>query len=193
MEYAGVLQGIAEVAIGLTGFAGIAAGLGYRVHAPWSEQDKKRLESVIMFGIATIYACFLPYAVHFLGTNDPWRIASMLCLVIPCRALYAQYKVLRFSPAGYSIAAFGVLIGLEFIVICLLLCIIFEFVIAQQAFGFYLCSVLIILSLACFLFYRLLQTSFSHNAVVANTNASGPQDQQTQLNNAEPISDDLNF
>ena len=38
MESADILQGIAEVAIGLAGFAGIAAGLGYRARGHGQNQ-----------------------------------------------------------------------------------------------------------------------------------------------------------
>jgi hypothetical protein len=39
MQYADILLNIAEIGIALAGFGRIAAGLGYRAHGEWSEQE----------------------------------------------------------------------------------------------------------------------------------------------------------
>jgi len=134
MESADILQGIAEVAIGLAGFAGIAAGLGYRARGSWSEPDRKRLIAVILFALAAIFACFVPYAIYHLGFESPWRIASFLCLYTPLRAFYSQYKIVRYI----------VIFGLS----------------GRYEFGIYLTATLLTLAISSFLFYRLLETSF---------------------------------
>jgi len=159
MESADILQGIAEVAIGLAGFAGIAAGLGYRARGSWSEPDRKRLIAVILFALAAIFACFVPYAIYHLGFESPWRIASFLCLYTPLRAFYSQYKIVRYTPSGYSRAAMKLLFGLEFILLTLLLIVIFGLS-GRYEFGIYLTATLLTLAISSFLFYRLLETSF---------------------------------
>jgi len=160
MESADVLQGIAEVAIGLAGFASIAAGLGYRAGGSWSEPDRKRLVAVILFALGAIFACFCPYAIFHLGYEDPWKIASMLCLYIPIRGLYSQYKIMRYSPEGYSVTAMYLLTSLEISVILLLLSVIIGLG-GSYEFGLYLSATLLTLAISAFLFYRLLETSFS--------------------------------
>jgi len=173
MESADILQGIAEVAIGLAGFAGIAAGLGYRARGSWSEPDRKRLVAVILFALGAIFACFCPYAIYHLGYKDPWAIASILCLFTPVRALYTQYKIIRFSPTGYSWAAMFLLTSLEIAIMLLLLCVILGFG-GEYDFGLYLTATLLTLGISSFLFYRLLETSFNDN--VAKQRASIKQD-----------------
>lgn len=159
MESADILQGIAEVAIGLAGFAGIAAGLGYRARGSWSEPDRKRLVAVILFALGAIFACFGPYAIYHLGVDSPWRIASILCLYIPTRGLYSQYKIIRYSPTGYSWSAMWLLTILEVAIILLLLVLVLGFG-GQYEFGLYLSATLLTLAISSFLFYRLLETSF---------------------------------
>lgn len=160
MESAGVLQGIAEVAIGLAGFAGIAAGLGYRARGAWSEPDRMRLIAVILFALGAIFACFCPYAIYHLGYDNPWRIASVLCFYTPVRGLYSQYKIIRYSPSGYSWPAMWLLCALEISIILLLLVVALGMG-GQYDFGFYLTATLLTLAISSFLFYRLLETSFN--------------------------------
>jgi len=160
MESASILQGIAEVAIGLAGFAGIAAGLGYRALGSWSEPDRKRLVAVILFALGAIFACFSPYAIYHLGFDSPWRIASVLCFYIPAQGLYTQYKIIRYHPNGYSEAAMWLLAVLEIAIILLLLVIALGWG-GQYDFGLYLSATLLTLAISSFLFYRLLETSFN--------------------------------
>ncbi len=167
MESAGILQGIAEVAIGLAGFAGIAAGLGYRARGSWSEPDRKRLVAVILFALGAIFACFSPYAIYHLGADSPWRIASILCLYIPIRGLYSQYKIIRFSPNGYSWSAMWLLTILEVAIILLLVAVALGFG-GQYDFGLYLSATLLTLAISSFLFYRLLETSFDNRVNSSN-------------------------
>ena len=166
MESADVLLGIAEVAIGLAGFAGVAAGLGYRARGSWSEPDRKRLVAVILFALGAIFACFCPYAIYHLGFENPWKIASVFCLYAPLKGLHIQYKILRYSPKGYSGFAMILLSSLE-IAIVLLLLIILLGVGGEHDFGLYLSATLLTLAISSFLFYRLLETAFSQEQPVA--------------------------
>ncbi len=178
MESAGILQGIAEVAIGLAGFAGIAAGLGYRARGSWSEPDRMRLVAVILFALGAIFACFCPYAIYHLGYDSPWRIASILCFYTPVRGLYSQYKIIRYSPNGYSWSAMWLLCGLEVSIIVLLLVVALGMG-GQHDFGLYLTATLLTLAISSFLFYRLLETSFNSDLPKRNPNHEDSVESET--------------
>lgn len=165
MESWDVLLGIAEVAIGLAGFAGIAAGLGYRARGgSWSEPDRKRVVAVILFALGAIFACFFPYAIFYLGYEQPWKIASLFCLYAPLRGLHIQYKIIRFTPNGYSWSAMVLLGSLEIAIVILLLIVILGYG-GDHDFGLYLSATLLTLAISSFLFYRLLETSFTEDAL----------------------------
>ncbi len=164
MESADVLIGIAEVAIGLAGFAGIAAGLGYRARGgSWSEPDRRRLVAVILFALGAIFACFCPFAIYHLGHENPWIIASVFCMYAPLRGLHIQYKILRANPSGYSSSAMILLGFLEIAILALLITIVLGFG-GDHVFGLYLSATLLTLAISSFLFYRLLETSFTDDS-----------------------------
>ena len=134
--------------------------MGYRAGGSWSDPDRKRLVAVILFALGAIFACFCPYAIFYLGYKNPWKIAIILCLFTPVRGLYTQYKIMQYSPEGYSITAMCFLTGLEVSVILLLLSVILGLG-GNYEFGLYLSATLLTLTISAFLFYRLLETSFS--------------------------------
>lgn len=71
MESGSILESIAEVAIALAGFGGIAAGLGYRARGDWSLHDQRRLAWLATFGLVVAFSCFLPAVAHHLGSPAP--------------------------------------------------------------------------------------------------------------------------
>ena len=141
MESAGVLESIAEVAIALAGFGGVAAGLGYRARGTWSPDDRLRLVLLAAVGGAVVFACFLPYAIHHLEITSPWRLSSLLFL--PISVAFLVYIVWRVSPyprgfpAGYSRIAAVVTVVTQLAITLLLLIAAFGDV-GTQVFGFYL-------------------------------------------------------
>ncbi len=170
MESASVLESIAEVAIALAGFGGIAAGLGYRTRGTWSPDDQARVILLASAGLVVVFACFLPYVTHHLGSTAPWRVASALFLVILTGGLLYQVWFFRRRikgapgesrrlPVAYSrIATWLILIS--WILASALL---FTVVIGSagpREFGFYLSAVLLTLVQASAYFVRLLITSF---------------------------------
>ena len=160
MESASVLESIAEVGIALAGFGGIAAALGHRARGIWSPEDRLRLILLASFSLGVVFACFLPYVTHHLGSTAPWRLASTLLLPGPTSALlYQVWLNRRGLPVGYSrIAAsllFTSLIGSS----TLLLTAALGYA-GPREFGFYLSAVLITLFQASLVFVRLLITSF---------------------------------
>jgi len=191
MESASILQGIAEVAIGLAGFAGVAAGLGYRARGFWSEPDRKRLVAVILFAMGAIFACFMPYAIYYLGVESPWRIASVLCLYVPIQGLITQTKIIRFSPNGYSWPAMWFLTSMEVAILLLLLTVSLGKG-GNYDFGLYLSATLLILAISSFLFYRLLETSFSSGVDGGNKVDETPNDDSTD-SDGKNLSESVKF
>ena len=163
MGSAGVLESIAEVAIALAGFGGVAAGLGYRARGTWSEDDRLRLILLAGVGGAVVFACFLPYAIHHLETTPPWRLSSLFFL--PISVAFLAYVVWRVSPypggfpAGYSRIMAVVTVANQFAITFLLLVAAFGDV-GTQLFGFYLSATLLTLFQAFLFFIRLLVTAF---------------------------------
>jgi hypothetical protein len=78
VEHEGLLIGIAEISIALTGFAGVVIVLGRRSSGPWPLADQFQLRSLIENGLLVVLAALLPFAV-LLHTPEPsviWRVSS---------------------------------------------------------------------------------------------------------------------
>ena len=74
----GLLIGIAEISIALTGFAGVVVVLGRRASDPWPEVDRFRLRSLIENGLIAVLAALLPFLVLQLSESPEaiWGISS---------------------------------------------------------------------------------------------------------------------
>jgi hypothetical protein len=78
VEHEGLLIGIAEISIALTGFAGVVVVLGRRPSGPWPLADQFQLRSLIENGLLVVLAALLPFAV-LQHTHEPsviWRVSS---------------------------------------------------------------------------------------------------------------------
>ena len=160
MEPASVLESIAEVAIALAGFGGIAAGLGYRARGEWSPEDRYRLIVLASASLAVVFSCFLPYVAYHLGSSTPSRMASVVLLPIATFALlYQVWRNRRGLSAGYSRVA-ALLVFIAQILSSILLFTTALGYAGDRAFGFYLSAVLLTLFQASLFFIRLLVTSF---------------------------------
>ena len=168
MESASILQTIAEVAIGLAGFGGIAAGLGYRTRGTWSDQDRTRLLQMVVSSLLVVFACLLPYAVYHLGGQQPWTQSSALLVLAPAwflffqwRRVFAQARPGRvYVRSGFSAALAGALVLMNLVAMLLFLTSAVGFATPARAFGLYLSAVLLLLLAAAAVFVRLLATSF---------------------------------
>ena len=80
MPEEGILIGIAEISIALTGFAGVVVVLGRRASGPWPEVDQFRLRSLIENGLIALLAALLPFAVQQFSENPTviWGISSAI-------------------------------------------------------------------------------------------------------------------
>ena len=168
MESAAILQTIAEVAVGLAGFGGIAAGLGYRVRGEWSDQDKTRLTGMAVSSLMVVFACLIPYAFHHLGLPAPWTFSSILLiwgpawfLSIQVRQVYAWSRSRGlYIRAGFKPSFALMLTTANVLALLLLVVSSLGFTTPDRTFGIYLSAVLLLLFAAAANFLRLLRTSF---------------------------------
>jgi len=170
-----VLQSIAEVAIALAGFGGIASGLGYRARGVWSREDRSRLVGMVQASLFVVFASYLPFAIMSLGVSATWRVASAVVLVPHAGSLVQSFRlIIRFARSGtpsttatsmagssgsYSITAALLSLACQ---LCALVLLILAAIgaVPDREFGLYLSALLLILFVACALFVRLLVASF---------------------------------
>jgi hypothetical protein len=161
METSEVLLTVAEVAIALAGFGGIAAGLGYRSRGSWNEQDRFRLLVMVSVSLTIVFACLAPFTLQNAGVDAPWRIAGGLLLLVPIGNLVIQYRLFRHGmPPGFSVwTTLSILAsnlgGMTFIVLIL-----FDLTGKYAEEGLYLAAVVLLLFSPAILFLRLIITSF---------------------------------
>ena len=160
MQYAEILLNIAEIGIALAGFGGIAAGLGYRAHGEWSEQDQIRLIAMALTSLAVVFSCYIPFVIHHLGATSPWRIAAGCFFFVAAIGLFEQVRLNRDGIASeYSRIAAAVIFLSQSTSLILLSCIALGYG-GTREFGLYLSTVCLALTQASILFVRLLFTSF---------------------------------
>ena len=160
MDSFGVLLTVAEVGIGLAGFGGIAAGLGYRVHSNWSPEDRMRLIFSATTSLQVVFASLVPYVVFEFSSDRAELISGWLLLPLVLFNLGIQAAVFgRGVPQGYNRAASWVLFVAQLFTLAALV-VLLTGLIPGAAFGCYLLAVLGLLFQAALLFVRLLVTSF---------------------------------
>lgn len=172
VEFASILQTIAEVAVGLAGFGGIAAGLGYRTRGNWSEPDRLRLLGLVTSSLFVILASLLPYAVHHLGVRHPWSISGAVLTVAPIwvlslqwRRVFAQSRPGRVGvQSGYHPALAVTIALINLTTLLLFLGAAIGVGDPDRVFGLYLAAVLLLLLNAAVFFLRLLTTAFGDDS-----------------------------
>jgi len=172
VEEAQILLSISEVCVGLAGFGGIAAGIGYRVSGVWLDHDRVRFIWLILYCLSSIFACFMPFAIFHLGFEQTWQIASMFFMLTPVLALRTLLGIISGGLSkGYDGASVIIVTCLHVVTVIILLAIIFGFGTGKE-FGLYLIALLLLLLQASFLFLRLLSTAYLHDAksVTVNNN-----------------------
>jgi hypothetical protein len=156
-----ILLTIAEVAVALAGFGGIAAGLGYRARGSWNEQDRFRLLVMVSVSLSLVFACLVPYALLNTGIPEAWRISSTLALLIPIGNLAIQYRLFKHGlPPGFSLTTTLSILVSNIGAFVLLSFVILQLADEQSMQGLYAASVLLLLLSPAILFLRLIITSF---------------------------------
>jgi hypothetical protein len=172
MESGEMLTTIAEVSVALAGFGGIAAGLGYRSHGRWNDQDRFRLLVMVAVSLGIVFACLVPYSFEKVGMPSAWRVSSGLVTLIPVSNLIIQFRLFRRGlPEGFSLTTTLSILVSNVIGLTLLLALVFGKFESDVEEGFYILSILSLLVSPAILFLRLIITSFIDEA---ENNGSGP-------------------
>jgi hypothetical protein len=161
MEIGEILLTIAEVAVALAGFGGIAAGLGYRARGAWNDQDRFRLLVMVSVSLGLVFACLAPYTLLSAGIGPAWQIASGLTLLIPVGNIVIQYRLFRHGlPSGFSLTTTLSILMSNVAALVLLSLIIVQATGGYASEGIYVASVFFLLFSPAVLFLRLIVTSF---------------------------------
>jgi len=164
VESADILQTIAEIAMALAGFGGIAAGLGYRTRGEWSDDDQIRLMGMAYTSLLVVFAALLPFVVHQLSDIVPWRVCALIVWPLQAYNLVSALRVFRHGiPTAYNPVA-SILLLLAQLAAFAVLSVICSNLYIESNFGLYLLASVLILFVAALLFYRLLSTSFKGGA-----------------------------
>lgn len=95
LEYSETLIGLAELAVALAGFAGVAVALGSRDHGAWHPGDRLRLhfllESSLTAGGFAILTLVLLHALPEAGTL-PWQLGSSLWALFMPLSLWSSHR-----------------------------------------------------------------------------------------------------
>jgi hypothetical protein len=106
VDVTGTLSTFAELAVGLAGFAGIVTALQGNLRG-WSQADRNRFWSIIIFAMATLAFSLLPL-IWFAFGRSPWLVcSSLLALFLFLQGGYSASLWVR-HPPGFSraVAAF---------------------------------------------------------------------------------------
>jgi hypothetical protein len=75
-----ILQTLSEIGIAITGFAGVAAALGPRGRADWSDFERGNLHTLLVWSVAAVFLSYVPIVLHGLGSllSQPWRVSHAI-------------------------------------------------------------------------------------------------------------------
>ncbi len=94
MQYAETFQTIAEVSIGVAGFASIVLVLTRDSTAGISEHDAMRTRIIVVFSLSSVLLAFVPTMLDAAGLSGDtlWRSASTAMLVVATVTWYRTYQ-----------------------------------------------------------------------------------------------------
>ena len=83
LDYQNALSTLAEIAIAITGFAGVVAVFGRRSSGHWSVIEQARLVVLLGSSLAALLFCVLPFVVLSIPVSESscWRSLSVLLAV----------------------------------------------------------------------------------------------------------------
>jgi len=83
LDYQNALSTLAEVAIAITGSAGVVAVFGRRSSGQWSVLERARLVALLGLSLAALLFCVLPFVVLSIPVSESscWRSLSVLLAV----------------------------------------------------------------------------------------------------------------
>ena len=101
MENAGILQLLAELALGVLGFSGVVAVLGRRSAGEWAPIDRFRFFGMIRITAFVLVLAVLPFPFHSAGfaSEAIWGWCSGVGAVLLVSATVAQ-RIVESAPKG---------------------------------------------------------------------------------------------
>ena len=160
MEASDTLLTLAEVSLGLAGFAGIVIVFG-RGPGALPPADSFRLLALVSCSLATLFLSLISIALGFVGVTEPelwqWSSAMMVALAVPAH-LFAFSRVRRDAAEIFEVLpAFMLPIGASFFVANFVAQICNALGVAWvPSFGVYLFGLILYLLFAAFQFARML-------------------------------------
>ena len=83
MDVENALSTLAEVAIAITGFAGVVAVFGRRSSGHWTAAEGNRLTALIVSSLTALFLCVLPFLLLSIPVSEAtcWRVLSFVVVV----------------------------------------------------------------------------------------------------------------
>jgi hypothetical protein len=151
---------LAEVSIGLAGFAGIVVVLG-RGPGALPAADSLRLAALVGASLGTLFLSLAPIALNALGLSEPevwrWSSAVMVILAVPAH-LFGVLRIRRIASEMFEVTPVPMLVTGAFLLSANLVAQACNAVGApwRPSFGVYLSGLILYLGFAAFQFARLL-------------------------------------
>jgi len=95
LDYSETLIGLAELAVALAGFAGVAVAFGSRDHGAWHPGDRLRLHFLLESSLAAGgFAILTLVLLHALPDSEalPWQLGSALWALYMPLSLWASHR-----------------------------------------------------------------------------------------------------
>ncbi len=164
MEYAEILQLLAELAVAVMGFSGIVAVLGRRSKGEWNRVDRIRFFSMVRLTISVLVLALLPFPFYFAGYTDEtiWGLSSAIASLVVVLNLVAAgidgafTRPVLAAPGTSRIAIFFTFISAAAAVVFALNAVGIGL---QRSFTPYLVAMLFLFGSPVVLFIRLLHTA----------------------------------
>jgi hypothetical protein len=97
VEYESLFTSAIEVGIGIAGFSGIVAVLGYRSSGEWTSADRGRMGILLQTSFSTVLLSFLPLLLSGTIVEETlvWSICSGVYVVNSMTALVVRWPKIR--------------------------------------------------------------------------------------------------
>ena len=101
MENAGILQLVAELALGVLGFSGVVAVLGRRSVGEWAPVDRFRFFGMVQITVVVLILAVLPFPFYSAGfaSQAIWGSCSGVAVVLIVSGSVGM-RVRRIAPKG---------------------------------------------------------------------------------------------
>jgi len=100
MDPLDTLQTLSEIAIAVTGFAGVVSVLGPHTREDWSEQEIWNLRLMLYWSLATVFLAYVPTILIGLGehVSQPWRISHAIFATYHSYVFYRAFQGMHRRP-----------------------------------------------------------------------------------------------